>query len=558
VPAAGAAAVPAASAAPATASGAPQTAAERALAMQKSIAARLAAAKIKPAVAATTPAVKLEAAVSSLGVPAAAVLPSVSTGAPPAQFASPSVTVKDERSWMPLRLDAQGRQIDEQGRLVQLTRPTELKVNARAVAEAQAAANAKPMPRPKIATTLIKDEGMSKFHDPRMAGIKPAERKPRALALVQPGKYVAMAATMRMKQLEKDMQDASRAAKAALGSAPAAAVPVVPTIVKPGPIPDVEWWDAKLLSDPASYESEPSLARVTSYIYHPIELSSLTSAPAPPPMPVLLTKKERKKIKKRNKRELLKEKQDRVRAGLEAPAEPKMRLSNLMNVLLNDTVADPSAMEAKVRAQMAERVSTHLEANAARKLTPEQKAEKRRRKYHEDTSAEVHVAVYRAGELADGKARYQIDVNAQQWNLSGVAVLHPECNVVVVEGGPKAQRRFRRLMLHRIRWKKKQKSAMEQAAAAAEGEEEEEEESDSDDSDDEDGAGHGADANATRSRTGACALVWSGVVPTARFLPARFTFEAMRSEALARNHLAKLGMESYWDMCRAYRADTDL
>jgi U4/U6 small nuclear ribonucleoprotein PRP3 len=244
-----------------------------------------------------------------------------------------------------------------------------------------------------------------------------------------------------------------------------------------------------------------------------------------------------------------------------------MRLQNLMNVLLNDTVADPSAMEAKVRAQMAERVTGHVEANAARKLTPEQKAEKRRRKYAEDTSAEVHVAVYRAGELGaeGGKARYQIDVNAQQWNLSGLAVLHPECNVVIAEGGPKAQRRFRRLMLHRIRWRKKAKSAMEQAAAGAGEEEEEEEEEESDSEDDEDDVGAAATgANATCSRTGACALVWTGVVPKARFATAggagggRFTFEAMRSEALARNHLAKLGMEAYWDMCRAYRPDTEL
>jgi hypothetical protein len=138
-----------------------------------------------------------------------------------------------------------------------------------------------------------------------------------------------------------------------------------------------------------------------------------------------------------------------------------VRISNLMNVLLNDTVADPSAMEAKVRAQMLERKTDHEAANASRKLTPEQKAEKIRRKYFEDVSHEVHVAVYRAGNLEDGKARYKIDVNAQKWNLSGLALLHPECNVVIVEGGPKNQRRFRGLMLKRIKWKKRGKSAME-------------------------------------------------------------------------------------------------
>jgi len=73
------------------------------------------------------------------------------------------VIVKDEsKSWLPLRLDHLGRQVDEQGRVVQMDRPTELKVNLKAREEA--AAPQKHMPHAKIATTIIKEEGMSKFH----------------------------------------------------------------------------------------------------------------------------------------------------------------------------------------------------------------------------------------------------------------------------------------------------------------------------------------------------------------------------------------------------------
>ena len=39
----------------------------------------------------------------------------------------------------------------------------------------------------------------------------------------------------------------------------------------------------------------------------------------------------------------------------------------------NEAVADPSAMEAKVRAEMAKRVQNHEMRNQARKLTPQQK-----------------------------------------------------------------------------------------------------------------------------------------------------------------------------------------
>jgi U4/U6 small nuclear ribonucleoprotein PRP3 len=45
---------------------------------------------------------------------------------------------------------------------------------------------------------------------------------------------------------------------------------------------------------------------------------------------------------------------------------------------------------------MAERLSNHEKANAERKLTPEQRKEKTVKKLQEDTTAGVHVAVYRS------------------------------------------------------------------------------------------------------------------------------------------------------------------
>lgn len=154
--AAPAAAAPASGAAPAL------TAAQKALALQKSIAERLAAAKVPKLAAATSAAgtgVKLEAAaaLSAAGLAAPSAAP---------YHPSPSVIVKDEsKSWLPLRLDHLGRQVDEQGRVVQMDRPTELKVNLKAREEA--AAPQKHMPHAKIATTIIKEEGMSKFHGQR-------------------------------------------------------------------------------------------------------------------------------------------------------------------------------------------------------------------------------------------------------------------------------------------------------------------------------------------------------------------------------------------------------
>ncbi len=48
-----------------------------------------------------------------------------------------------------------------------------------------------------------------------------------------------------------------------------------------------------------------------------------------------------------------------------------------------------------------------------------------------------------------------MDINAKQLKLTGCAILWEQYNIVIVEGGPKAMKRFTRLMLHRIKWDKK-------------------------------------------------------------------------------------------------------
>ena len=73
------------------------------------------------------------------------------------------------------------------------------------------------------------------------------------------------------------------------------------------PIPDVEWWDARLLTTGAY--AEPSTAgeggdsaelvpglnmeRITQYVEHPVPIDPPAEGDAPPPRPLMLTKKVR-------------------------------------------------------------------------------------------------------------------------------------------------------------------------------------------------------------------------------------------------------------------------
>ena len=54
--------------------------------------------------------------------------------------------------------------------------------------------------------------------------------------------------------------------------------------------------------------------------------------------------------------------------------------------------------------------------------------------------------------LSNPSKRFKVETNAKQLYMTGCVVTYEDVNVVVVEGGPKAQKKYRQLMLHRIKW----------------------------------------------------------------------------------------------------------
>ena len=97
-------------------------------------------------------------------------------------------------------------------------------------------------------------------------------------------------------------------------------------------------------------------------------------------------------------------------------------------------------------------LSAHEEANASRKLTSEQKKQKKIRKIKEDTNTGVNVVVYRILDLNNPAKKFKVEANMKQLLMTGVVVIYKNVNVIVAEGGPKQQKKFKRLMLHRIKW----------------------------------------------------------------------------------------------------------
>ncbi|XP_071941694.1 U4/U6 small nuclear ribonucleoprotein Prp3-like [Antedon mediterranea] len=418
----------------------------------------------------------------------------------------------------PLILDDQGRTIDASGNTIQLTQrmPT-LKANIRAKKREEfKAVQDKPD---------IQLDDTHKFFDQRVT-LQPAVRPRRGFKFHEKGKYQMVAQRVRAKaQLEKLQSEIAQAAKkTGISSAARLALIQPKKTFRENEIPDVEWWDSVILKVDSyagldGKDKNEYIVGVTHLVEHPIQLKPPSDKDKAVEVPIFLTKKERKKMRRQSRREADLEKQEKVRLGLEPPPEPKVRMANLMRVLGNDAVQDPTKVEAHVRAQMAKRQRLHEEANAARKLTDEQKREKKLNKIREDTAEAVNVAVYRVRDLSGPSHKFKVEANCKQLLMTGLVILFKEANVVVVEGGPKQQKKFKRLMMHRIKWDqdKRRKHVQE------------------DDSDEEDHA-----------KVNRCVLVWEGTTPERNF--GDIKFKQCPTESMAREVFKKHSVEHYWDL----------
>jgi U4/U6 small nuclear ribonucleoprotein PRP3 len=176
--------------------------------------------------------------------------------------------------------------------------------------------------------------------------------------------------------------------------------------------PDVEFWDEGLQGD---LDNNELISRL---IVHPILIEppqdKFTSSK---PHVMYLTRKEQRKMRRIRRAEEHKEEQAKIRLGLVPTPAPKIKHSNVMRVYGEMAVKDPTAVEAMVNKQVAERKQTHEEANTSRQLTKEEKAEKIKQKAQENAALGLNLVVLRIALGKDkllGKHRY---ANIPQCNI---------------------------------------------------------------------------------------------------------------------------------------------
>merc|ERR1712048_1274747 len=132
----------------------------------------------------------------------------------------------------------------------------------------------------------------------------------------------------------------------------------------------VEWWDAPLLCVANEYVSGYKAEMITDLVANPKILrpellrdggvgggsgggkDSANGNDANCAIPMFLTKKERKKMKRIKKKEEHQQKTDEIRLGLREPPEPRLKISNVLRVLGAAAIRDPTAAESIAKAQM--------------------------------------------------------------------------------------------------------------------------------------------------------------------------------------------------------------
>ncbi|KAM3256273.1 hypothetical protein ACQJBY_049014 [Aegilops geniculata] len=334
-----------------------------------------------------------------------------------------------------LRLDAQGREIDENGNVISMTKPSNLstlKVNINK--------------QKKDAFQIIKPdlESLAKatVHFDERMGINPTKllrpKRP-GFQFIEEGKLSRQAELQRIKNQFGEAQAKELKVKQAQLAKAKVEVDMNPNLIEIAPggrppkqkqkeeIPDIEPWDSKILLSP-TYEDisleKLNMDKITIYVEHPEPLEPPAEPAPPPPQPLKLTKKEQKKL--RTQRRLAKEKdrQEMIRQGLLEPPKPKVKMSNLMKVLGAEATQDPTRMEMEIRTAAAEREQAHVDRNIARKLTPSERREKKERKLFDDPNTlGCIVCVYRIRDLSHPQTRFKVDVNAQENRLTGAAVI---------------------------------------------------------------------------------------------------------------------------------------
>lgn len=369
------------------------------------------------------------------------------------------------------------------------------------------------------------------------AGPPSRPRKRKGLQFHEPGTFIAQGEKLRKRAKFEALQKMIAAASAKTGIIEAVKIATLTTtqddkkgleLEEVEEVPDIEWWDQPILGgssleevmlrlNQTNHRPEDIFDGITNLVEHP----EIKQPPGPDQsvvdIPIFLTKDEKKKLRRQNRRNQEVERQEKIKLGLLPKPEPKLKRSNIMFTLGTEATTDPTMAEQMVRRQEEKRKQDHMDRNELKKLSAEEKRTKNLKKIREDLSTTgVWTSVYRILDMSNPSHKFKVTKNAKQLTMSGVLVLYKDLNIVVVEGGPKQQRRYKHLMLDRIKWSEGSKNNSDESVS---------------------------NPNLNDNR---CLLVWEGQVQQKSLRS--FKVKQFEDQSKARDFFRECKIEHYWDL----------
>ena len=398
-------------------------------------------------------------------------------------------------------------------------------------------------PKPVGVSSMVGGRQSNPYLDPNTIGhASGRQRQSRQLVFNQKGKYIQQANALRRQAALETMKKriAEQTRKAGIDDDRDIEEHFI--IAEP---PALEWWDEGLvrgesyavITDESCLKFVTLDSVITEYVQHPVALQPPQERNMPAPKPMYLTFKEQAKLRRQRRMAALKEQQAKIRLGLEPAPPPKVKKGNLMRVLGEEAVKDPTAVEARVNREIADRHKKHLEANEERKLTKDQRREKLVQNQAKDTAKGIRILVFKIDSLANGQHRYKIGINAEQLGLTGTCIMHPRFSLIVVEGGEWGIKKYKKLMLNRIDWSENAPSRdstvqgkQQRGWLKAE-----------------DGRGQLKDMS-----TNSCTLIFEGEVKVQAFR--KWGSKICETDSEAREVLSRVKMENFWQLAKAQTA----
>ncbi|KAG5929112.1 hypothetical protein E4U42_007090 [Claviceps africana] len=366
------------------------------------------------------------------------------------------------------------------------------------------------------------------------------QRQPRHLVFNHKGKYIQQGnAIRRQAQLEATKRRiAVQTRKAGINED----LDVEKNFIIDSP-PDIEWWDEGLVNGAnyARIESTEELklhgpeSIITEYIQHPVALMPPQDRHIPEAKAMFLTPKEQAKIRRQRRMAELKESQAKIRLGLVPAPPPKVKKGNLMRVLGDVAVKDPTAVEARVNREIAQRHDDHVKTNEGRKLSKEQKMKKLAKNQLKDADKGIYILVFKITTLANGQHRYKVGVNATQLALSGTCIVHPKFSLVIVEGGSWSISKYKKLMLGRIDWTENSPTRSRENGSSPEKDWLQPE---------------NPDGSLKDMSLNQCTLVFEGEQKARAFR--KWSTKVCDSDADARDVLARVKMDNFWSLAKGF------